>query len=120
MLSGPCGRKKSGGGRGGLARPAPGRGPLPCLAAPTWSSCTSEAVLYSGSASTQLCRVTAGQHRPPVLRSASRYRGVTCHMKTNRYESHVWDLGKQIYLGGFSDETTAALAYDLVSRRACI
>eukprot|EP00889_Picochlorum_renovo_P005139 jgi/Picre1/32169/NNA_007515.t1 len=28
----------------------------------------------------------------------SKYRGVTHHARTNRYESHIWDEGKQLYL----------------------
>ena len=36
----------------------------------------------------------------PSMRSASAYRGVTLHCRTGRYEVHIWDGGKQIYLGG--------------------
>lgn len=47
----------------------------------------------------------------------SKYRGVTHHARTNRYESHIWDDGRQVYLGGFYNETQAALAYDLAAVR---
>lgn len=47
----------------------------------------------------------------------SKYRGVTHHARTNRYESHIWDEGKQLYLGGFYNELQAALAYDLAATR---
>lgn len=47
----------------------------------------------------------------------SKYRGVTHHARTNRYESHIWDDGKQVYLGGFYNEIQAALAYDLAATR---
>jgi len=46
--------------------------------------------------------------------SSSRYRGVTQHRRTKRWEAHVWDQGKQVYLGGFESEERAGRAYDLV------
>jgi len=52
---------------------------------------------------------------------------VTRHRWTGRYEAHLWDSssarvsntkgrtkGKQVYLGGYESETTAAKAYDRV------
>jgi hypothetical protein len=74
-------------------------------------------------------------------RSTSRFRGVTHHCRTGRWEAHLWKNGKQcvrfrfpfafrstcgehdprgfshfrVYLGGFSDEPQAALAYDLAA-----
>ncbi|KAG1339153.1 APETALA2-like protein 1 [Cocos nucifera] len=49
--------------------------------------------------------------RGPRSRS-SRYRGVTFYRRTGRWESHIWDCGKQIYLGGFDTAHAAARAYD--------
>ncbi|QDZ18422.1 AP2-like ethylene-responsive transcription factor [Chloropicon primus] len=46
--------------------------------------------------------------------SSSRYRGVTQHRRTKRWEAHVWDKGKQVYLGGFESEHRAGRAYDVV------
>jgi AP2 domain len=43
----------------------------------------------------------------PSMRSASAYRGVTLHCRTGRFEVHIWDGGKQIYLGGFDTERQA-------------
>jgi hypothetical protein len=43
------------------------------------------------------------------------YKGVTKHRCTGRWEAHIWDQGKQVYLGGFSTSIAAARAYDLVA-----
>nr|AXQ39871.1 basalANT AP2/ERF family transcription factor [Petunia x hybrida] len=60
----------------------------------------------------------------PQQRS-SIYRGVTRHRWTGRYEAHLWDKncwnetqnkkGRQVYLGAYADEETAAHAYDLAA-----
>ncbi|PIM98500.1 hypothetical protein CDL12_29022 [Handroanthus impetiginosus] len=49
--------------------------------------------------------------RGPRSRS-SQYRGVTYYRRTGRWESHIWDCGKQVYLGGFDTAFAAARAYD--------
>ncbi|XP_022849056.1 AP2-like ethylene-responsive transcription factor TOE3 isoform X2 [Olea europaea var. sylvestris] len=49
--------------------------------------------------------------RGPPSKS-SQYRGVTFYRRTGRWESHIWDCGKQIYLGGFDTALAAARAYD--------
>lgn len=59
------------------------------------------------------------QQQQPVKKSrrgprsrSSQYRGVTFYRRTGRWESHIWDCGKQVYLGGFDTALAAARAYD--------
>ncbi|KAG0478739.1 hypothetical protein HPP92_013458 [Vanilla planifolia] len=51
------------------------------------------------------------RRRGPRSRS-SQFRGVTFYKRTGRWESHIWDCGKQVYLGGFDTAYAAARAYD--------
>ena len=45
------------------------------------------------------------------------YRGVTKHRCTGRWEAHIWEKRKQIYLGGFNSSEAAATAYDILAVR---
>ncbi|KAK7309197.1 hypothetical protein RJT34_05736 [Clitoria ternatea] len=71
--------------------------------------CQSEA-LGSGK-SVEVSQPLKKSRRGPRSRS-SQYRGVTFYRRTGRWESHIWDCGKQVYLGGFDTAHAAARAYD--------
>ncbi|CAI5944004.1 unnamed protein product [Closterium sp. NIES-64] len=47
--------------------------------------------------------------------STSKFRGVTHYCRTGRWEAHVWEEGRQVYLGGFDSEKQAALMYDIAA-----
>ncbi|XP_026394082.1 AP2-like ethylene-responsive transcription factor AIL5 isoform X1 [Papaver somniferum] len=59
----------------------------------------------------QPAQMNKKSRRGPRSRS-SQYRGVTFYRRTGRWESHIWDSGKQVYLGGFDTAHAAARAYD--------
>ncbi|KAI3474813.1 hypothetical protein Pfo_030124, partial [Paulownia fortunei] len=60
-----------------------------------------------------------------TVKRSSRFRGVSRHKWTGRYEAHLWDKlswnvtqkkkGKQVYLGAYNEEEAAARAYDLAA-----
>ena len=56
----------------------------------------------------------------PVARdgASSVYCGVTQHVRTQRFEAHIWESGKQHYLGGWESAAEAALAFDLAGEWA--
>lgn len=65
----------------------------------------------SGGKAVELSQTMKKSRRGPRSRS-SQYRGVTFYRRTGRWESHIWDCGKQVYLGGFDTAHAAARAYD--------
>uniref|UniRef100_A0ACD5UUG7 Uncharacterized protein n=2 Tax=Avena sativa TaxID=4498 RepID=A0ACD5UUG7_AVESA len=74
---------------------------------------TAAAVAAGAGAAAAAAAAAAGKksRRGPRSRS-SQYRGVTFYRRTGRWESHIWDCGKQVYLGGFDTAHAAARAYD--------
>ncbi|XP_077245277.1 AP2-like ethylene-responsive transcription factor At1g16060 [Tasmannia lanceolata] len=60
-----------------------------------------------------------------TVKRSSIYRGVSRHRWTGRFEAHLWDKGtwnatqkkkgKQVYLGAYDEEVSAATAYDLAA-----
>ncbi|XP_075510577.1 floral homeotic protein APETALA 2 isoform X1 [Primulina tabacum] len=65
----------------------------------------------SGKSVAEAAQPLRKSRRGPRSRS-SQYRGVTFYRRTGRWESHIWDCGKQVYLGGFDTAHAAARAYD--------
>ena len=58
--------------------------------------------------------------KPATTRESSRsskFRGVTKHRRSGRYEAHIWskEIGRQVYLGGYECEEHAAEAYDIAA-----
>ncbi|XP_042039958.1 floral homeotic protein APETALA 2-like isoform X1 [Salvia splendens] len=64
-----------------------------------------------GKSAAEVAQPLKKSRRGPRSRS-SQYRGVTFYRRTGRWESHIWDCGKQVYLGGFDTAHAAARAYD--------
>ena len=53
-----------------------------------------------------------GQNRRKHIRATSQYKGVCWNKHDKRWRAQITLEGKNIYLGGYKDETEAALAYD--------
>eukprot|EP00210_Caulerpa_lentillifera_P002776 g2652.t1 len=51
---------------------------------------------------------------------SSRFRGVTRHRRSGRWEAHIWikEMGRQVYLGGYEKEEHAAEAYDIAALKS--
>jgi len=70
-----------------------------------------------------LFRMTLEVERDPLFdresvmghRGLKKFRGVTKHKRTQRYEAHIWESKKQIYLGGFESELLAARSHDIMA-----
>ncbi|XP_042040895.1 APETALA2-like protein 3 isoform X1 [Salvia splendens] len=89
-----------------------GEGRIQCLDLPE-KSCelTEQRILAQEQQQQQKRQLVKKSRRGPRSRS-SQYRGVTFYRRTGSWESHIWDCGKQVYLGGFDTAHAAARAYD--------
>ena len=91
------------------AAPAPVPAAVPAAAAPSPAALQSGG-LESPSASSGL---SAGPRVAERKSDAlSQYRGVAVHRYTGKWEAHIWEAGKQLYLGSFEREEQAARVYD--------
>ncbi|CAN6201018.1 unnamed protein product [Urochloa humidicola] len=84
--------------------------PATVAAAPALA--TEQCHVAAPSAADQWARSASRKSRRGPRSRSSQYRGVTFYRRTGRWESHIWDCGKQVYLGGFDTAHAAARAYD--------
>ncbi|PAN23166.1 hypothetical protein PAHAL_4G072500 [Panicum hallii] len=81
-------------------------------AAPAPAPAPEQCHVAAASAADQWARSASRKSRRGPRSRSSQYRGVTFYRRTGRWESHIWDCGKQVYLGGFDTAQAAARAYD--------
>ncbi|XP_039807500.1 APETALA2-like protein 4 isoform X3 [Panicum virgatum] len=67
-------------------------------------------VAAAASAADQWARSASRKSRRGPRSRSSQYRGVTFYRRTGRWESHIWDCGKQVYLGEFLSMRTLKLS----------
>lgn len=60
----------------------------------------------------RLCSDSQNQANRDPLPHSSKFKGVTVRKSTGHFEAQIWCNYKRIWLGTFSDECEAALAYD--------
>eukprot|EP01084_Bolivina_argentea_P042379 78142_1 len=57
-------------------------------------------------------KLTPSGKVPAYAKGTSLFRGVAQHRITRRWEAHIWDKRRQVYLGSFETERQAAVAFD--------
>ncbi|CAI0627718.1 unnamed protein product [Linum tenue] len=83
------------------------------------SSCSKEG---ANQATSSTATTTSTTTTAPIVKRSSRFRGVSRHRWTGRYEAHLWDKGswnptqkKKGKQGAYDEEESAARAYDLAA-----
>ncbi|CAL5334409.1 unnamed protein product [Camellia sinensis] len=85
----------------------------PSFLRPNWvDPSLNQATSHGGLAEVRVVKQQVKKSRRGPRPRSSQYRGVTFYRRTGRWESHIWDCGKQVYLGGFDTAHAAARAYD--------
>ncbi|QDZ21216.1 AP2-like ethylene-responsive transcription factor [Chloropicon primus] len=71
----------------------------------------------SASAAAAAAEKKEKKKKAPARSRSSRFRGVTKHRRSGRWEAHIWvrETGKQVYLGGYEREDHAAEAFDVAA-----
>ncbi|KAL7264661.1 hypothetical protein ACSBR1_002594 [Camellia fascicularis] len=99
------------GGDGGLTQGLSSSSPS--FLRPNWvDPSLNQATSHGGLAEVRVVKQQVKKSRRGPRPRSSQYRGVTFYRRTGRWESHIWDCGKQVYLGGFDTAHAAARAYD--------
>ena len=60
------------------------------------------------------------RNREVCRQSGSRYNGVIAHPKTGNFIASIWHNRKTVYLGTFTEETKAALAFNQFCKENCL
>jgi len=64
----------------------------------------------------RICTHQQNQRNKPSRCGASKYKGVSIHGPTGKFQVHIRaDIGKRLNLGHFDDEEKAAKAYDMAA-----
>ncbi|GMP49673.1 hypothetical protein CsSME_00016590 [Camellia sinensis var. sinensis] len=72
----------------------------PSFLRPNWvDPSLNQATSHGGLAEVRVVKQQVKKSRRGPRPRSSQYRGVTFYRRTGRWESHIWDCGKQVYLG---------------------
>lgn len=63
---------------------------------------------------------TNTRNREVCRQSGSKYNGVTVHPTTGNFVASIWHNRKTVYLGTFTEETKAALAFNQFCKENCL
>ena len=62
-------------------------------------------------------RIPYSQNRRPIRDGTSKYKGISWHKLSNKWQAYIRINRKKIHLGVFDNEITAAKAYDKQAKR---